>query len=157
MPRGRALPPESGGKKLLELRFRAGPSELKRVRNAVRRAATQAGCSEQGAEDVVLAVDEACQNIIRHAYGGPCDQEIVLEMERRDGDLLLSLLDFAPCIDEEKVRPRDLGELRPGGLGTHFIRELMDEVSFERPPSGRGNLLRMAKRIEQGGVDRSQT
>jgi sigma-B regulation protein RsbU (phosphoserine phosphatase) len=119
------------------------------VRSAVREAAREAGCSERGADDVVLAVDEACQNIIRHAYGGPCESEIVLEMERRDGDLVLHLLDFAPCIDEEKVRPRDLEELRPGGLGTHFIRELMDEVSYERPPSGRGNLLRMARRIDR--------
>ncbi len=51
-------------------------------------------------------------------------------------------------IDPKTVRPRDLDDVRPGGLGTHFIAEVMDDAKFERPPSGNGNLLIMVKRIE---------
>ena len=50
-------------------------------------------------------------------------------------------------IDIEKVKPRDLSDVRPGGLGTHFIREVMDEVVFLVSPEGCGNLLKLVKRI----------
>jgi len=50
-------------------------------------------------------------------------------------------------VDVSKVKPRDLEDIRPGGLGTHFIREVMDEVEFLRPPNDSGNILRMVKRI----------
>ena len=46
-----------------------------------------------------------------------------------------------------KVKPRDLNDIRPGGLGTHFMRETMDEVEFLISPDGGGNLLRMTKQI----------
>jgi sigma-B regulation protein RsbU (phosphoserine phosphatase) len=46
------------------------------------------------------------------------------------------------------VKPRDLEDLRPGGLGTHFIREIMDATDFLRPAAGTGNVLRLRKRIE---------
>ena len=97
---------------------------------------------------IVLAVDEACQNVIRHAYCGDAGGDIVLEIERRGDILIFSLRDFAPPIDPTRVKPRDLDDVRPGGLGTHFIRDVMDEADFTSPPSGDGNLLRMVKRIE---------
>jgi sigma-B regulation protein RsbU (phosphoserine phosphatase) len=96
----------------------------------------------------VLAVDEACQNVIRHAYGKEREGEIVLRIEQRGDELILSLIDFAPPIDPAKVQPRDLDDVRPGGLGTHLIREVMDSAEFVEPPAGCGNLLRMVKRIE---------
>ena len=61
--------------------------------------------------------------------------------------LVFDLVDFAPPVEVEKVRPRPLEVLRPGGLGTHFIRECMDETGFRPPPVGAGNRLRMVKRI----------
>ena len=45
------------------------------------------------------------------------------------------------------MKPRDLDDVRPGGLGTHFMAEVMDRVEFLTPPEGGGNLLRMVKRI----------
>jgi sigma-B regulation protein RsbU (phosphoserine phosphatase) len=96
----------------------------------------------------VLATDEACQNIIRHAYGGESDDVIEFEIEHQGDALVFSLVDHAPAIDPSQVQPRDLDDIRPGGLGTHFIRRVMDEVEFLNPPSGRGNLLRMVRRID---------
>ena len=93
-----------------------------------------------------MAVDEACQNIIRHAYRGS-GGEIVLSVRCDDGELVLSLVDFAPRIDPSKVKPRDLTDVRPGGLGTHFIREIMDDARMERAADGRGNVLDLTKRI----------
>ena len=126
----------------------ARAAELRRIRDAVREGVEGEGCSAQSTADIVLALDEACQNIIRHAYAGETDDVIVLEIERCGEDLIFSLTDNAPQIDPEKVKPRDLDDLRPGGLGTHFIRNVMDQADFLKPPSGRGNLLRMVRRID---------
>jgi sigma-B regulation protein RsbU (phosphoserine phosphatase) len=139
---------EKDGGLLLRLRFPARANQLRRVRQAVREQTKASGCSEQCSADVVLAIDEACQNVIRHAYGNEPSGEIVLEIERRGEELVFSLRDFAPPIDPACVKPRDLDDVRPGGLGTHFIQKVMDEMEFVPPPSGGGNLLRMVKRIE---------
>ena len=139
---------EDGVEPLLRLRFPARADQLRRVRDAVRDQTAACGFSAQCAGDVVLAIDEACQNVIRHAYCGDSGGEIVLEIERRGEILVFSLRDFAPPIDPARVKPRDLDDVRPGGLGTHFIRNVMDEADFIPPPSGGGNLLRMVKRIE---------
>jgi sigma-B regulation protein RsbU (phosphoserine phosphatase) len=135
-------------KRLLQLRIPARAAELKRIRDTVREAVEGCGCSAKSTADIVLAVDEACQNIIRHAYRGESDNVIDLEVEHRGDGLVFSLTDQAPAIDPSQVKPRDLDDIRPGGLGTHFIRRVMDEVEFSRPASGRGNLLRMVRRID---------
>jgi sigma-B regulation protein RsbU (phosphoserine phosphatase) len=134
--------------RVLELRFPARAKELKRVRKVVKERILACGARSECARDVVMAVDEACQNVIRHAYGEERDGEIVLRIEQRGDELILSLMDFAPPIDPEKVQPRDLDDVRPGGLGTFLIREVMDSAEFVEPPPGCGNLLRMVKRIE---------
>ncbi len=137
----------------VELRFAAKAGELKRVRAAVKREALAAGCDENAAQDVMLAVDEACQNVIRHAYGEERDGDMVVRIEHEERSLVISLLDFAPRIDPQKVKPRDLDDVRPGGLGTHLIQEVMDSAEFVEPPPGCGNLLRMVKRISGSGTE----
>jgi sigma-B regulation protein RsbU (phosphoserine phosphatase) len=132
---------------LLELSFPARPDQLRKTRDAVRACVEACGAGPECTGDIVMAVDEACQNIIRHAYGGPCDERIVLRVER-DGDALIFWLrDFAPCIDPSQVRPRELDDVRPGGLGTHLIWQVMDEALFVDPPPDGGNLMRLMKRI----------
>ncbi|MGE5505320.1 MAG: ATP-binding protein [Actinomycetota bacterium] len=129
-----------------ERRFPARPETLSEIRAAVAWTARQLGCCEVTTHDVVLAVDEACQNIIRHAYCGG-DGDIVLQLTKDGGHLVVRLIDFAPPVDAGRVRGRPLDEVRPGGLGVHLIRSVMDEVAFLTPPDGAGNLLQMTKRI----------
>ena len=57
------------------------------------------------------------------------------------------LRDFASPADPDSMRPRDLDDIIPGGLGTHFIREIMDSAEFLPPPGGEGNLLQLTKKI----------
>jgi len=140
--------PEIRPKRVLQLCFPARAAELKRIREAVREGVAGCACSAKSTADIVLAIDEACQNIIRHAYRGDSDNVIELEVEHRGDCLVFSLVDHAPAIDPNRVKPRELEDLRPGGLGTHFIRRVMDEVKFQRPASGRGNLLTMVRRID---------
>ena len=138
---------EAGNVTLLEIRIPARSEHLGEMRTAVRTCVSAVGCSETPTSDIVLAIDEACQNVIRHAYKGDPNGIIELEICREGDDLIFSLRDEAPPVDPAQVKPRDLDDVRPGGLGTHFIRKLMDRVDFTQPPRGAGNLLRMVKRI----------
>ena len=56
-------------------------------------------------------------------------------------------MDFAAPVDESALKGRDLDDIRPGGLGVHLIRTIMDEVQFVTPPAGVGNLLQLRKRL----------
>jgi len=143
---GERRPARAGGRPLLRLCFPARAERLGEMRAALADACREAGCGEACTSDVVLAVAEACQNVIRHAYRG-AEGDVELEVWG-DGDrLVLYLRDFAPRVDPESVRPRDLEDVRPGGLGTHFIQELMDEDELRPAEPGPGNVLRMSKRI----------
>tara|TARA_Y100001934_G_scaffold260567_1_gene332964 strand:+ start:189 stop:536 length:348 start_codon:yes stop_codon:yes gene_type:complete len=113
----------------------------------VSEAAKSSGCEEDCVRDIVLAVDEACQNVIRHAYGGDPEQVICIDIRRSSDRLFFDVMDFAVPVDPSQIKARSLDEIRPGGLGTHFIDECMDEAEYPTPPPGVGNLLRMVKRI----------
>jgi len=60
---------------------------------------------------------------------------------------VVRLTDFAAPVDAAKIRARDLDDLRPGGLGVHFIRSLTDDCAWVPPPPGAGNVLRLVKRL----------
>lgn len=150
--------PREGGR---VLRVTAHPCSLRAVRDHVRCHAAALGAPEPWIADLVLAVDEACQNIIRHGYGHGCggpddaagpDCAIVVETaahpsEERPEALVVRLTDFAGPVDAAKIRARDLEDLRPGGLGVHFIHALTDECAWVEPPAGAGNVLRLVKRL----------
>jgi len=132
---------------LLQLRVPARADSLKEIRGAVGKTAAHCGCGAEAVRDAVIGVDEACQNIIRHAYGEKLDGDIIVEIRCDGAEMVVDLRDFADRVDPEKIKPRDLNDIKPGGLGTHFMREVMDSVEYLVPAQGRGNLLRMVKRI----------
>jgi len=136
----------------LELRFPAQAGELRGMREALRERLRAWRLDEACATDVVMAVDEACQNVIRHAYRGDPDGVIELEVRRAEDELQIAVRDFAPSVDPTRIRPRPLEELRPGGLGTHLIRSAMDHTEYCKPLSGPGNLLRMVKKLASSGA-----
>lgn len=86
-------------------------------------------------------------NIIQHAIPGSVGAQISVELLRCDGTLILHVLDNATPVDASAIEPRALDDVRPGGLGVHFMREIMDHVEFLPPPAGFGNFLRMSKRM----------
>lgn len=133
--------------RLAELRFPARAEHLQNMRAVVRDTALRCGCSAQLAEQLTLAVNEACANIIRHAYRNTAEGEIILEILNNGAALVFQLMDFAAPVDLAALRPRALDDIRPGGLGLHLIRAVMDEAVYLPPPPGVGNLLRMIKRI----------
>ena len=132
---------------ILGIRVPARADRLKMIRQAVRTAAAHMEADHETTEQVILAVDEACQNVIRYAYGGRDDGDISIELLRHGRDLVVQVVDYACPVDQEAIKPRDLDDIRPGGLGIHLIREIMDDVRFLAPPAGVGNLLQLRKRI----------
>ena len=131
------------------IQFKAIPERLHEMREALTEALNRVKCPEQSRRLLVLAVNEACMNVIQHGYRGDPAGEIILEILNNNDELEFRLTDFAPTVDPAKVKPRSLDDIRPGGLGTYFIQRIMDEFKFTVPKSGEGNLLIMQKRIEK--------
>ncbi len=142
--------PRPPGEPVWHRRLALDPPALSDLRAHVRAAAAACGLGEAETARLVLAVDEAAQNIIRHGYqsdaGGPV--EIALWQDGRD--LKVRLRDFAPLADLAQIRPRPLDQVRPGGLGTHLIATIMDEVVYRHAEDGSGNILDMSMRWRGG-------
>jgi sigma-B regulation protein RsbU (phosphoserine phosphatase) len=136
---------------LLDLQFPARAGQMRAVRATLRTALDAQEVGPELRDRLVLAVDEACTNVIRHAYCGECDQTITLQLMREHDMLAFELRDSAPHVDPARLTARDLSECKPGGLGIPFINALMDEWKLEPAPDGHGNVLRMRKRIGTGG------
>ena len=133
---------------VFEHQFPARARELGSTRALARIALNNQGWHTDIVEDIVLAIDEACQNIIRHAYHGECDDPITLHIEFKHNALVVVLEDQAPAVSPDCMNPRAFDDIRPGGLGCHFMRQVMDTVSISPSPTGQGNMLRMVKRVD---------
>jgi anti-sigma regulatory factor (Ser/Thr protein kinase) len=124
------------------------PERLRLVRGLVSRAARSVGCDSVLGEKLVIAVNEACMNVVQHAYGGSNEGELSLEIYGSDTTLFFRLKDRASYVELESVRSRDLDNIRPGGLGVHFIHEIMDECEMGHLECERGNYLEMVKKFK---------
>jgi len=130
------------------------PANLAKVRAAVETKGKRAGFDQKDCAAMALAVDEALTNVIRHAYGGAADKKIEISIEELNEanncqGLMICIRDFGKAVDASQIKGRELTDVRPGGLGVHIMREVMDEVVYERPPSG-GTRLRMTKYHQSG-------
>ena len=129
--------------------FLAKFSELDEMREFVGGLAREAGFFEKEIYSIQLAVDEACTNIIEHAYGGEGDKKLELNSFFQDQTLTIILRDWGEPFDPSSVpEPNladDLLERRIGGLGVYLMRKLMDTVSYEASPAN-GNTLILTKR-----------
>ena len=134
----------------------SNPKWLSVVRGTVERLTDTLGFPIAQSRSITRAVDEALTNIVRHSYGNRLDQPIAMyfrrAQRRHDGKvqqgLEILLCDRGPAVDPCKLQGRSLDEIRPGGLGLHFIRQAMDTVEFTR--KGPTNRLRLVKYLAQG-------
>jgi len=127
----------------LQLVLSSDPRLLCVVRGAVDRLASVAGFGEEDCHAIVLAVDEALTNIIRHAYEDRHDESIELSCRVLENGVEFVMRDHGRPVDKAKVCARPLELVKPGGLGTHIIRQVMDQVSYE--PLTDSNQLRLVK------------
>lgn len=149
--------PESAARPLLDIEFEADPERLGELRRALHAALEDQPLDPELRRQLVLAVHEACCNVIRHGYGGSCKGRIGLCVERYEDALEFRLRDDAPRVDPARIRPRDLADCRPGGLGINFIDEIMDAWGFCAPNGDRGNCLWMRKCLHPAHLESARS
>jgi serine/threonine-protein kinase RsbW len=124
---------------------------LARISALILKAAEQTGLDSQATYAVQMAVDEACANIIEHAYGGEGIGEITCTVIPERDQLTVVLKDHGRQFDPKQIRNPNthlpLAKRKEGGLGLFFIRSYMDEVHFAFSKE-LGNQLTMIKRKE---------
>ena len=120
------------------------PRLLHILRGVVRYYAHEGGFSDSEVNALAMAVDEAAANVIRHTYGGSPDGRMVLEVIDYADRLEFVLEDSGPKVRPERVQHRPLNEVRPGGLGTFFIKCFVDRSSYDEACT-EGNRLRLVK------------
>lgn len=120
---------------------------LAKIGDFVRKIATDAGFESFAVYSIEMAVDEACSNIIEHAYGGEGKGKIHCTCSVTETSLTVSLQDtgksFDPSLVSEPNLSDNLDDRQAHGLGLFFIRQWMDDVQFES--NGKHNTLTMVK------------
>jgi serine/threonine-protein kinase RsbW len=109
-------------------------SELSEIRRFVEANAEQFGFSESESAKIALAVDEACSNIIRHSYHNDISREFVIELDQKNRQFIISILDegqpFNPLSIPSPNMKEYLAQYRHGGLGIHIIKMVMDAIDY---------------------------
>ena len=113
--------------------FLVSSASLKDVRAFSRDVFEKFKIDENLREELVLAIAEAAQNIVKHAYKDfPNTQDrMVVRISCKDEVLEISFFDKGKPVEESKVKHRAIDDIKPGGLGTFFIQEIMDSIKFE--------------------------
>jgi serine/threonine-protein kinase RsbW len=125
--------------------------QLARLATFVAVAAAEVGFDDTQVNRIELAVDEACSNIIDHAYmGEPGDIQLIVSVEPQHL-LTIVLIDQGQSFNPDHVPAyapcTSLDEARIGGLGIHLMRQAMDDVCYEFGVPGIGNRLTMKKQL----------
>jgi len=118
------------------------------IRSVTTKMAELSGLDNGEIEDVKRAVDEACSNSIKYACRGDSSKEIAVIFHFTDASFNVTVEDTGMKADPDVVRGRDLDDVRPGGLGVHFIHKAFDEVSFDetKEEGNRLSLIRHRKK-----------
>ena len=124
------------------LEFASHPANLASVREFVRSFLSRCDWPDADTSLVVLGIDEACSNIIRHAYHQQENEPITLDCERLADGLCFRLRDYGEPCDPSKMQSRSLEKVRPGGLGIYLIQRVFDDVEYRSRACGTELTLR---------------
>ncbi len=133
----------------LRLEMLSQPRFLAAARAMISNVAQRLGFNEMNCGQISLAVDEALCNVINHGYERRPDGRITVSVwaiDENPAGVKVIIEDRAKQVDPALIRSRDLDDIRPGGLGVYIIREIMDEVTYEKRDGG-GMRLTLQKKI----------
>ena len=126
--------------------FPVDSASLKDVRTFAREVLAKDEMFKPTKDDVVLAIAEAAQNIVKHAYSGePTGDTMRVEISFKENQLKIDLYDKGKPAIPQNIKPRQIDDIKPGGLGTFFIGQIMDEVIFKTSASDWVNHLILTK------------
>ena len=129
--------------------FLVNSSSLKDVRSFSREVFEKFKIDEDLREELVLAIAEAAQNIVKHAYKDfpETDDKMLLQIKCTNGKLEIGFFDMGRPVDPAKVKHREIDNIKPGGLGTFFIQEIMDSIKFKEGDKPWINNLVLTKKL----------
>lgn len=130
----------------LGLSIPSRPKYLQLVRGMVKKISGAIGMGDDAAAEIMLAVVEACSNSIKHSYKGQPHGQINIYWEITQTELIIIIEDFGCQWEPDSLAPRDLDEIRPGGLGMHIMQCVMDCVDFDCSSTLR-NQVKMIKQL----------
>ena len=129
--------------------FLVRSSSLKDVRNFSREVFEKFKIDEDLREELVLAIAEAAQNIVKHAYQGEdTEDKMEIKISLANGNLEIGFFDKGRPVEKDKIRHRKIDDIKPGGLGTFFIQQIMDAVVFKEGEKPWINHLILSKKID---------
>ena len=129
--------------------FLVNTASLKEVRTFSREVFEKINLPQEQKDELVLAIAEAAQNIVKHGYKGveETTDRMEIKISINDGQLEIGFFDKGKSVVPKNVQHRKLDDIKPGGLGTFFIKEIMDAAVFKRDQKGWVNHLILTKKI----------
>ena len=129
--------------------FLVNSASLKDVRSFSRDVFDKLELNQDLKDELVLAIAEAAQNIVKHAYKDIEDNTDKMEItiSLKDQELEIGFFDKGRPVDKNNVRHRKIDDVKPGGLGTFFIQQIMDAVVFKEGEKPWINHLILTKKI----------
>ena len=124
-------------------------ASLKDVRSFSREVFGKLKLNEDLKEELVLAIAEAAQNIVKHAYKDVAETQdrMVVRISCNDNLLEISFFDKGKPVEKDKIKHRAIDDIKPGGLGTFFIQEIMDSIVFKEGEDPWINNLVLTKKL----------
>ena len=129
--------------------FQVSSSSLKEVRTFSRDVFEKINLPQEQKDELVLAIAEAAQNIVKHGYKDveSTVDRMEIKISLKDGNLEIGFFDKGKPVVPENIQHRKLDDIKPGGLGTFFIKQIMDGAVFKKDQKGWVNHLILTKKI----------
>ena len=123
--------------------FIVSTSSLKEVRIFSREVFEKINLPQDQKDELVLAIAEAAQNIVKHGYKGieNTTDRMQIKISFKDNELEIGFYDKGKPVKPENIKHRKLDDVKPGGLGTFFIKQIMDEVAFKNEKGWNNHLV----------------
>jgi len=126
--------------------FPATIDNLKNIRSMIVNFLSNHKLQVKKIKEIELGTDEAVTNIIKHSYKEENKKNIIeVKLEFFENKVIIHLYDNGVLVNEEKIKPRKLNDIKPGGLGTYFINTIMDEVKWRKDSNWNNHLILMKK------------
>lgn len=137
--------------KVKKLIVKSRTENLSKIREFISSNASEVGFSKDDIDNMILAVDEACTNVIKHAYKSSPDGDILIEVKYDKSAFTITIEDNGTAFNPDLVPVPDLQkyyrEHRVGGLGMYLMKTLMDDVKYNSVP-GKFNRVSLTKKIK---------
>ena len=129
--------------------FIVSTTSLKEVRVFSREVFEKINIQQEQKDELVLAIAEAAQNIVKHGYKGVenTTDKMQIKISLKNNELEIGFFDKGKPVVPGNVQHRKLDDIKPGGLGTFFIKQIMDEAVFKKDKKGWVNHLVLTKKI----------